>query len=195
MMLFERKELASLVLSIGVISTAFTFQKLSLIFFLKCFFIVGSSYFLHEVLHAAISRREGIHSKCRIWPLGVILTVLSGLVSKGAAVLALPTVIKIKEIETARWSREKVEFSAREVGLASVSGPLSNLILATAFLALFETFWLPILRLGILINLWIALANLIPTPPIDGAKIMSWDRRVWLLLVFAGLSGILGLLV
>lgn len=194
-MLFRSRGWLGIFFSIILMSVAFTIQKISIVFFLQCLVIVGGSYFLHEFLHRVISDDEGIDTKCEFWPIGAILTVVSAILSGGTAVLAIPTVVKIKGKEESRWMKEKVEISAREIGLASISGPLSNLLLALGFLALYNLFGLPVLRLGALINTWIALANLIPLPPIDGAKIMSWDRWAWFLSASAGLAGLLALIV
>lgn len=193
-MLFRIKELRNLVISVLVISAAFAVQNLSLDFFLQCFLLVVISYSLHEALHSLISSSEGIYSRCDVWPLGILVTLASGILSGGVAVLALPSIIRLRESETARWRKESFEIAPWDVGVASISGPLSNLVLATGFFALFKFYGLAIFELGALINFWIAFANLIPWPPIDGSKIMSWDRWVWFLSLAAAVVGIAGLM-
>lgn len=194
-MLFRKKELGSLVISVLVVSVAFTVQNISLNFFLQCFLIVIISYSIHEVLHSIVAKSEGIYSRCDLWPIGIIVTLASGILSGGIAVLPLPTIIRLKGSETERWRKETFEMAPWDIGLASVVGPLSNLVLATAFFALFRFYGLTVFKLGALINSWIAFANLIPWPPIDGSKIMSWDRWVWFLSGVAAVIGIGGLLL
>lgn len=55
----------------------------------------------------------------------------------------------------------------RDELLISLSGPLSNLILA----AILSLFHLPILQILIVINVSLAVFNLLPIPPLDGSKI------------------------
>jgi Zn-dependent protease len=33
--------------------------------------------------------------------------------------------------------------------------------------------------IGALVNTWLAIFNLIPLGPLDGAKIFNWDKSVW----------------
>lgn len=194
-MLFRKKELGSLAISVLVVSVAFTVHDISLNFFLQSFLVVIVSYSIHEILHSIVAKSEGIFSRCDIWPIGIVVTLASGILSGGIAVLPLPTIIRLKESETARWRKESFEIAPWDIGLASIAGPLSNLTLATAFFALFKLYGLAFFRLGALINFWIAFANLIPWPPIDGSRIMSWDRWVWFLSGTAAVIGIAGLLL
>jgi Zn-dependent protease len=37
--------------------------------------------------------------------------------------------------------------------------------------------------LGARINIWLALFNLIPFGPLDGAKILKWNKGIWLITI------------
>ena len=62
-------------------------------------------------------------------------------------------------------------------------GPVMNRILVGIFLALLILYpigiFVDIFYYGIIINIWLALFNLIPFYVLDGAKIFAWDRRIW----------------
>jgi Zn-dependent protease len=48
------------------------------------------------------------------------------------------------------------------------------------FAALLNTFYpATVFSLGAWINTWLAIFNLIPLGPLDGAKIIRWDRGIW----------------
>lgn len=194
-MLFERKEWLSLIVSVIIISLAFTLQTVSVVFFLQALGIVAVAYTVRESLRIVMSRREGVDAKFEIWPVGLLVTIVSCILSGGIAVLTLPSSVKIKGEDSKRWMKDKSEISVREIGLASISGPLANLLLATLFLALFQFSGLQFFRLGALINFWISFSNLLPIPPVDGAKVMSWDRWMWVLSITPALLGLIGLLV
>lgn len=67
-----------------------------------------------------------------------------------------------------------LENPRRDTALISLAGPASNLILATIFsltirLFPFLYFFLPV----IILNVYLAIFNLLPFPPLDGSKILS----------------------
>jgi Zn-dependent protease len=43
--------------------------------------------------------------------------------------------------------------------------------------------------LAVFVNLWLAIFNMLPIPPLDGSKVFSWDKRIWTIL-FAVLIGL-----
>lgn len=61
--------------------------------------------------------------------------------------------------------------------IVAAAGPLMNFILAIIF-AILPRFWVnptfaEICFIGILVNLWLGILNLIPVPPLDGSKVLS----------------------
>ncbi len=67
------------------------------------------------------------------------------------------------------------------VGRTAVAGPATNLILSTVSLALY----LAQPQRGVALvsaafNAWIALFNLIPLGVLDGWKVFSWNKIIWM---------------
>ena len=86
----------------------------------------------------------------------------------------------------------------RENRLGKVAwiGPLTNLAMGAGFVATYYLAFglklaLPveILAVGAWFNGWIALFNLIPFMGLDGAKILSWNKIIWVL-TLAGAVGL-----
>jgi len=79
-----------------------------------------------------------------------------------------------------------------DYGRVSIAGPLSNIAMGTLFLALRlttrSTTIASLATIGTNINASLALFNLIPFGLFDGAKVVQWDRGVWVAAVLASLT-------
>ncbi|MEX1068388.1 MAG: hypothetical protein WED08_01100, partial [Patescibacteria group bacterium] len=73
----------------------------------------------------------------------------------------------------------------------AASGPLVNILLALTFgfhsragvslvLPLYDNQGIDLISSSYQINSWLALFNLLPLGILDGAKVMAWNRKVWL---------------
>lgn len=99
----------------------------------------------------------------------------------------------------------------RGMMLVAAAGPLTNILLAYITLVLMTLnlggggFFGSVLRWTYLFNLWLAVFNLIPIPPLDGSKILSgllpsqrarWlyqlEQYGWILLVMLLFTGVIG---
>ena len=66
-------------------------------------------------------------------------------------------------------------------GKISLAGPLTNLVIAVLFFG--GLLFLPdnkVFYYGFLINGWLALFNMIPFGIFDGAKVLKWNRLVYI---------------
>ena len=185
------------------------------------------SIVLHEVAHAWVARREGDDTPERqgritlnpiphLDPVGSVLVpaVLAFLPGNFLFGWARPVMVDIRNFRDPVWSDIRV----------SMAGPASNLVLAGLFTLLLvpailladgagptgglleESVWVAGAFYGILINLILAIFNLIPVPPLDGSHVMRhllphrlrepYDRfgRVGVLVLLAALFFIPGAL-
>ena len=76
-------------------------------------------------------------------------------------------------------------------GKISAAGPIVNIALAIIFLILILLFPIGLIneisKIGLLINAWIGLFNMIPFGNIDGQKILAWSKPVYISLIIAAL--------
>lgn len=189
---------------------------------LTYFVILLFSLSVHESAHAWVALHMGDDTAARqgrvtlnplahIDPIGTVAIPLLQIFLSGLPLLgwAKPTPV----------SGRNFRHPARSHVLVSAAGPLSNLFLALLFTAgLFVGLRsgaresepvMALLDAGIRINVLLALFNLIPLPPLDGASVFYWGmpaaiangyRRLvqpygsWLLLILFA-SGLLGRLL
>src|SRR5436309_4510171 len=80
--------------------------------------------------------------------------------------------------------------SESQNGKICLAGPLTNVTVAFIFLpfALFAAGSLNLLGLvGFSVNMFLAVFNMLPIMPLDGAKVFSWSKLLWVA-VFAPLA-------
>ena len=75
----------------------------------------------------------------------------------------------------------------RENGRISLAGPLSNLLLGLAFFMLLseQGILYEIGRYGVIVNITLALFNMIPFGIFDGKKVWDWNKPVYIVMIIA----------
>ncbi len=136
---------------------------------------VSLSFVLHELGHRYAARRFNCHAEYKMWPQGLILAMAF---SMFGFVFAAPGAVMVYP-KSDIWGT-KASVSRKKFGLISAAGPAMNLLLAGIFFLSSLVIQSDIFLLGIMINIWLALFNMIPIPPLDGSKIFAWDKRIWL---------------
>lgn len=135
-------------------------------------------------------------------PLGSLLLIFAGFG------WAKPVEVNPRNFRHPRWG----------MALTSLAGPLSNVLLALVILVVYKIFWVfvPVYRTSTVVyvlvtlmsamintNLYLAVFNLLPVPPLDGAKIfgailpdrvyftiMRYERYIALLVVVLVFTGV-----
>jgi len=179
---FTRRELNELIISILVLSLAFSIAmspsllKVPAIFPLA-FLAVVTAFAFHEISHKYAGMKFGYWSEYRMFPQGLLFALLLSFIG---FVFAAPGAVMIYGSP----SRE-------ENGIISASGPGANMVVASLFLAVSP------LASGIIgnavsfiasINAFLAFFNLIPIGPLDGKKIFSWNIRIWAVMIVASVA-------
>jgi len=145
---------------------------------------------LHEASHAYVANffgdttakaqgRLSLNPIKHIDPFGtIIVPLLIGILSQFTFIFGWAKPVPI--------TPSRLKKPRRDMILVSIAGPLSNLIMAFMWAAILKAtllyaapssnialFLLLSARIGILMNLILALFNLLPIPPLDGSKVVS----------------------
>lgn len=180
----EQKEISDVIISWFALSVAFMFlfegvripAMYSLLMYL---FIVAVSFLSHEFGHRQVARMYGFKANYEMWPFGVALAVLTSMVG---FLFAAPGAVVIRPGRSAfMGGRRKLN----EIGLKiSISGILINIALgivfalAALYLGAGSVFY-KTLGTASGINIWLAIFNLLPIPPLDGSKVLYYNKVVW----------------
>ena len=152
---------------------------------------VGLGFILHELGHKFVSMKYGYWAEFKLWPQGLIFALVS---SFFGFVFAAPGAV----YTYANHITEEIN------GKISIAGPIVNIVLALAFLAV-ATIIYPsafysgtaalifiVCSLGFSINSFLAAFNLIPIGNLDGSKVLTWNFGIWIITI--AVAGILTLL-
>ena len=132
--------------------------------------IMTASFLVHEIAHKIMAQKKGLWAEFRLTTWGAVLTFASiflpfRMISPGAMMIA--------------GSPNK-----DEIVKISIAGPITNITLSTVLFAL--AFALPIplpyafmLFFAAYINAFMAVFNLLPFGVLDGYKIFSMNKKLW----------------
>ncbi len=138
---------------------------------------VGIGFLAHEMAHKVVAQRYGCYAEFKSFNGMLVLAVL---MSFFGFVFAAPGAVFINGY-----------VNIEKNGKISLSGPLTNLILAALFFILnmiiSTGFWSQVFGYGFMINTWLALFNMIPVWNLDGTKILMWNKTVYFGVIIAGL--------
>lgn len=133
----------------------------------------ATGFVAHEMAHKVVAQRHGFWAEFRMSPAGLFFSVATSLLG---FLFALPGATVIGGMG-----------SRREWGETSLAGPLVNLgeggaLFAASIVAWPVThsvvLWVTLTFLA-LINGVFASFNLLPIGPLDGRKVLAWNRFLW----------------
>jgi Zn-dependent protease len=131
---------------------------------------VGVGFLFHELAHRYVARKYGAWAEFQSFDNMIVLALLMSFFL--GIVFAAPGAVMIRgHVNKERYGR------------IAAAGPIASLVAAGVFflvrLAAPEGLVDDIGNYGAMINSWLAVFNLIPFGPFDGAKVKRWNSNVW----------------
>ena len=143
---------------------------------LEFLIIFVSAFLVHEMAHKLLAQSYGSWAEFRTNLYGLVVTGISALWFIPFKFIA-PGAVTVNLSDRSKFGR------------VAFVGPLTNLVMGFMFWLL--TYQFPsvgYLYTGAIFNLWIALFNLFPFGNLDGQKIFSWNKIVWILMILSSMG-------
>ncbi len=180
---FSNKEFKDIFIAVIALSFVFSYPEaiFNPVFFMFSLFAVGIAFMGHELSHRYVARKLGYWAEFRLWNQGIIFALFLAIATGGGFVFAAPGAVVFSSPYVFKNP------SRQDVGRIGIAGVVFNIVLMYAFLGLNFIYPNPVLALAAFVNGWLAAFNLIPFGPLDGTKVLSWNKLAW--------AGALGLAV
>ena len=183
---FYPQEIADLAVAVVILTVSMDLLLSGIHFSLLLFLFpvallaVLTGFLMHEMLHKYFAFRFGYPAAFRAWYTGLLIALFS---SFFGFLFAAPGAVVVHGFPT-----------RRENGIISAAGPLSNITVGFVLLSisfLIHGFFGFILLYVALFNFFLAFFNLLPFPPMDGLKILSWNAIIYAALLALSVGGLI----
>ena len=137
---------------------------------LVAFVSTATAFFLHEMAHKFVAQHYGCWAEFRYSQQGLLIALV--LAAIAGFLFAAPGAVYIAG-----------RIDKRQNGIISIAGPLTNVVVAAAAIPIL-IYMGGIVAAGfytvIYFNAFLAIFNMIPVMPLDGAKVVRWNVGVYI---------------
>ena len=174
---FSEEEKKNLLMAIGALTLAFTLLFMGsgipiYIVVVISFIAVVTGFLLHEFGHKFVAQRYGCWAEFRYSLQGLVIAILIS--SFVGFLYAAPGAVFIAG-----------RIDERQNGIISIAGPLTNVCVALALIPVILLFHGSLLAYGlytvVYFNSFLAIFNMIPLMPLDGAKVLQWNIGIYII--------------
>jgi len=195
---FDKDELKGMAVAIVIIAFIVSFDewgvdKFDLMYGLRNFFnailIVLLSFIVYQTAQRFTAIKSGFKAEWRIWIYGLLIGLVLAFVSRGKLWFLAPGGVIVYHMAGHRICSFRYGLNYWPLGLSAIMGPLACAMLAIIFKILGAALPANILILKAMkINIWLAIVNLLPIPPLDGSN-MFFASRMFYIFTFALVVG------
>lgn len=146
----------------------------------------GVVWTLHVAAQKLMARRYECRTTYFMSPhfivVAILLTLFISVMSFGQFVLIVAVVgfVNVSTKYSMRLGYKFMGLTLKETGEVAAAGWIANVLFAL-LLKVLHPIYPAFFAYFIGMNLWVALFNLLPIPPLDGSKILSWNVAAWVI--------------
>jgi Zn-dependent protease len=138
---------------------------------LVAFVSTATAFFLHEMAHKFVAQHYGCWAEFRYSQQGLFIAL--ALAAFAGFLFAAPGAVYIAG-----------RIDKRQNGIISIAGPLTNVMVAVSAMPILFIYEGTIVAGGfftvIYFNALLAIFNMIPVMPLDGAKVLKWNPAIYI---------------
>jgi Zn-dependent protease len=174
-MKFYKQEIIDIIIACFILTLSFGIASRFIGPFemLLLFIIIVPAFLLHELAHKFVAQYYGYLAIFIKFDYGLLLALVTSIFG---FVFAAPGAVFIQN------ARDK------HILPISIAGPITNIILSITGLILLMPVYPAIGLLFTRINAYLAIFNLLPFPPLDGFKIFSSNKIIWLITLLIAIA-------
>ncbi len=185
----ESFEKRGLIITILLLSFIFSFRdwgvetfdlSLGMTNFLTTIIIVVIAFAIREITHRTISLWMGYRSQYKAWFLGLVIGLVVAFVSNGYLLFIAPGALVITHLPIHRLGKFWHELNYKHLGWIAMSGAIANIIFAIILKSLHLATGAGLFHKAMMINIWIALFDMIPIPPFNGSRTFFGSRYAYI---------------
>jgi len=145
------------------------------------FLILTLSFAVYQTAQRLTDIRSGFKPEWRVWLYGLAIGLILAFVSRGKLWFLAPGGLIVYHMAGHRIGSFRAGLNFWPLGLAAIMGPMCCVILAMIFKILSGILpGNPLIIEAMYINIWLAVINLIPIPPLEGSVMFFASRMVYI---------------
>lgn len=167
----------------------FGMQKLFLVLV-----FVTITYVVREFAHRTVAIWLGYKSQFKAWVLGLVVGLIIVFLFRGKIPFIAPGALVITHLPYHRLGKPYYELSMKHLGWIAMSAPIANMFFAIILKGIFVVTQSEAIYVAMMINIWLALFDMIPIPPFNGSRTFFGSRYIYIF-VLGALLGCAALLI
>lgn len=202
---FSREEIKTLIIASIALGFVFSFKEwgvghfdaaIGLKNWLLSAIIAFGAVFTGMAAHKLAALYIGFRAESRLWTYGIVISIVLAFVTRGNLFFLAAVGTTYHHLAVHRLGFFRYGLNYWDQAKAAFAGPLANIFLA-AMIKIIATGSVvipiglagsPLVEKAIYFNLWYAIFNMLPIPPLDGT-VSFYASRTWYVFIFGCIIG------
>ena len=176
MLSFSSQEIKDIIISTIVLAIAFGGLGEG---FAPALIVISVVFLSHELLgHKLVAQYYGCFAQYKKWTFGLALALLGSL---AGFIFAAPGAVYISPGVRKGFAWTIHRITTKQMALIAAAGPAVNIIFGFLFLLVlpYAADFTLLISLAARFSFFLALFNMLPFGPLDGAKVSNWSWAAW----------------